>query len=145
MVFVNLDIGTVIWGDLIEALGFTVQIETWSFGVGTAGLAVGCILFIPFALKFGRRPVYIASLSVNLAMAIWSAKMQTRADLWGTNIVSGLAGALSETICQMSIADLFFLHQRGTANGFYVIMVNVGAFLGPVASGYSAESQGWRW
>lgn len=145
MVFVNVDIGTVIWGDLLTDLDFSIQAETWSFGINTAGLAVGCILFIPFALKYGRRPVYIVSLAVDLATAIWQAKMQTEGDLWGTNLVSGLAGAISETIVQMTIADLFFVHQRGTANGMYIVMVNVGAFLAPVAAGYSADSQGWRW
>jgi MFS family permease len=63
IVFVNVDIGTVIWGALIEELGFTVQDLTWSFGFNTAGLAVGCILFIPFALKYGRRIMYVVSYS----------------------------------------------------------------------------------
>ena len=145
MVFVNVDIGTVIWGDQIVDLGFTVQNLTWSFGLNTAGLAIGCVLFIPFALKFGRRLVYLFSISISFATAIWMAKMQTTGDLWGANIVAGLAGSISETICQMTIADIFFVHQRGTANGVYIVMVNVGAFLAPVAAGYSADSQGWRW
>lgn len=145
MVFVNLDIGTVIWGNLIVDLGFSYKIETYAFGVNTAGLAVGCILLVPLALKFGRRPIYLVSLAVDLATAIWQAKMQTPGDLWGSNMLSGIAGAISETIAQMTIADLFFVHQRGSANGFYIVMVNVGAFLAPVAAGYSADSQGWRW
>lgn len=89
--------------------------------------------------------MYIISAAVDLATAIWQAKMQNVGDLFGSNIISGLAGAISETICQMTIADIFFVHQRGTANGIFIIMVNIGAFLGPVAAGYSAESQGWRW
>lgn len=145
MVFVILDIGTVVWGDQIVELGFSVQQLTWSFGVNTAGLAVGCVLFIPFALKFGRRVVYLFSIAVSLACAIWLAKLRTTGDLWGANLVAGLAGSISETICQMSIADIFFVHQRGTANGIYIVMVNMGAFLAPVAAGYSADSQGWRW
>ena len=145
MVFVNLDIGTVIWGDTSRELGYTIQENTWGFGINCLGLAFGCILFIPFALKYGRRPVYIISTAVDMATAIWQAKMVTTGDLFGANILSGLAGAISETICQMTIADMFFVHQRGTANGVYVTTVNAGAFLGPVAAGYSAGSQGWRW
>ena len=71
--------------------------------------------------------------------------MQTEGDLWGTNLLSGLAGAIAETIAQMSIADMFFVHQRGTANGIYIVMVNIGAFLAVVPAGFSAASQGWRW
>lgn len=82
MVFVNVDIGTVIWGATIVDLGYTVQDLTWSFGFNTAGLAIGCVLFIPFALKFGRRVVYLFSTSVSMATAIWMAKMYTTGDLW---------------------------------------------------------------
>lgn len=44
--------------------------------------------------------------------------------------------------CQ--IADMFFLHQRGTANAFYLTAVMIGSFLTPMAAGVQAESQGWR-
>lgn len=71
--------------------------------------------------------------------------MMTAGDLLGTNLVAGLAGSIAETICQMTIADIFFVHQRGTANGVYLLMVNMGAFLAPVAAGYAADSMGWRW
>jgi MFS family permease len=30
-------------------------------------------------------------------------------------------------------------------NGWYLVFTTTGAFLGPVASGYIADSQGWRW
>lgn len=118
---------------------------TGSFGLCCAGLAIGCVIFIPFALKFGRRPVYLFSITAGVLAAIWSAKMMTVGDLMGTNIVAGLAGSIAETICQMTIADIFFVHQRGTANGVYLLMVNMGAFLAPVAAGYAADSMGWRW
>lgn len=145
MVFVAVDIGTVIYGQLNEDLGISFEVCNISFGVNTAGLAVGCILFIPFALKFGRRPVYLMSIAVSLATCIWQGKMQTSGDLLGSNLVAGLAGATAETICQMSIADMFFVHQRGAANAVYLFMVNIGAFLSLIPAGYVAASQGWRW
>lgn len=42
------------------------------------------------------------------------------------------------------IADMFFLHQRGTANATYLTAVMVGSFLTPMAAGVQAEAQGWR-
>lgn len=30
-------------------------------------------------------------------------------------------------------------------NGWYLLLTSIGAFLGPVASGYVADGQGWRW
>lgn len=145
IVFALLDINTVIYGDLNADLGFSYTALNQSFASNTAGLALGCVIFIPFALKFGRRPIYLVSIVISLATAIWQARMETVGDLYGANIVAGLAGSISETVVAMTNADLFFVHQRGTITGIYLIMVNAGAFLAPVAAGYSAVSQGWRW
>lgn len=145
MVFVLLDIITTIYGPLMTKLGFDMMTLNSSFGADTAGLAVGCIFLVPFALKYGRRPVYLFSTSVSFAMAIWFARMETASDLYGANIVAGLAGSISEAICQMTIADLFFVHQRATANGIFLIMQSTGAYFGPVVAGYVAASEGWRW
>lgn len=145
MVFVNLDIGTVIWADINEDLGISFELASIGFGVNTAGLAVGCVLFIPLAMKFGRRPIYLVSIAVSLGSTIWQAKMMTAGDLLGANVVSGLAGAISETIIEMTIADMLFLHQRGGANAIFLFVTLIGVFVGPVAAGYSAASQGWRW
>lgn len=145
MVFVLVDISTVIYGPLMVEFGFDIEVLNDGFGANTAGLAVGCVLFIPFALKFGRRPVYLASFALSIAVAIWQAKLRTAGDVYGANAVSGLGGSIAETICQMTISDLFYVHQRATANGIYLATVTTGAFLGPVAAGYIADSQGWRW
>lgn len=145
MVFVLVDIATVIYGPLMVEFGFGIEVLNTGFGANTAGLAVGCVLFIPFALKFGRRPVYLVSFALSLAVAIWQAKLRTAGDVYGANAVSGLGGSIAETICQMTISDLFYVHQRATANGIYLGTVTTGAFLGPVAAGYIADSQGWRW
>jgi MFS family permease len=89
--------------------------------------------------------VYIVSTIVQIVATVWQAKMQTTGDLMGTNILSGVAGAISESIVQMTISDLFFVHQRATMNAIYLLMVDVGSFLAPVAAGYAANTQGWRW
>lgn len=145
LVFTNVDITPVVWGSINEDLGISFTSLTVGYGVNTAGLAVGCILFIPFALKFGRRPIYMFSIAVSLASAIWQAEIIATGDLMGSNLLSGLAGSISETICQLTVADMFFVHQRATANGAYLLMLGIGVFLSPVAAGYSAASQGWRW
>ncbi|KAH7147086.1 major facilitator superfamily domain-containing protein [Dactylonectria estremocensis] len=123
----------------------TVEELNQSFAVSTAGLAIGGIIFIPFAFKFGRRPVYLLSIVIMVVTSIRQARMRTLGDLYGFNIVSGLAGSITETICALTIADLFFVHQRGSRTNILTIMICTGTYLAPVAAGYSAASQGWRW
>ncbi|KAJ5807739.1 Major facilitator superfamily domain general substrate transporter [Penicillium riverlandense] len=143
--FVQLDIGFTAWGLMERDLGFTFDNLSMGAGINYAGLAVGCIFFIPLVHKYGRRPIYLISVALQLASCIWQAKVYTFGDLIGSNLISGLGGAISEIIAQITIADMFFVHQHATMNGWYVIFQSTGAFLGPVVSGYITVSQGWRW
>lgn len=143
--FVQLDIGYTAWGPMIEELNTTVFVLNASAAGNYAGLAVGCIFFMPFVHKYGRRPLYIFSAAVQLAGSIWQAKVRNNGDIIGANILTGLGGAICETVVQITIADVFFVNQHATMNGWYLLFTNIGAFLGPVASGYVADAQGWRW
>lgn len=143
--FVQLDIGFTAWGPLQDELGLTLDVLNAGSAVNYGGLAVGCFFFIPLAHKYGRRPLYIFSCALQFASCIWQAKITSVGGFIGSNLISGLGGAISEIIVQITIADMFFVHQHATMNGWFVIFQSTGAFLGPVASGYVVNSQGWRW
>ncbi len=143
--FVLLDIAPVAYGGLVEDLGLTYQLSTIATALNFAGLAVGCIIFIPFTYRYGRRPIYLISVAIQLASAIFSAVIQTNGQLLGSSFLQGLGGAISETIVQITIVDLFFVHQYATTNGLFLFTQGTGAYLGPVAAGYVVVSQGWRW
>ncbi|KAI8713849.1 hypothetical protein NCS52_01230700 [Fusarium sp. LHS14.1] len=49
------------WGPMQKELGFSDEALTASYAIGCACLAVGAVLLVPFALKFGRRPFYLFS------------------------------------------------------------------------------------
>ncbi|KAI1028340.1 hypothetical protein LB503_002134 [Fusarium chuoi] len=82
--------------------------------------------------------------SIIFAMAIWSARMKTLTELYISQLIFGLASATNESIVEMTIADLYFVHQRGSANGLYMVMVMIGSFLSPVIAGYMAANGNWR-
>ncbi|KAF4555035.1 Hypothetical protein D9617_3g021040 [Elsinoe fawcettii] len=144
LIFAATVIQGVFWRPISEDLDVTFEQLTNSYAVNLVGLATGCIFFIPFAVRYGRRTIYLISNFLLLATVIWSARMKTLADLYATNLIMGLGGAVNETIVQMTIADLFFVHQRGTANGLYLITVIIGNFLSPIGAGYMVSSYGWR-
>lgn len=145
MTFVQLDIGFTAWEQYQTELGFSIDLLNASAAVNYAGLAIGCIFFIPLVNKYGRRPLYLFSTALQLRSCVWFAVTQTKGDLIGSNLISGLGGAISETIVQITIADLFFVHNHAAMNGWYLLSTFIGAYLGPVASGYIVNSQGWRW
>ncbi|KAF7555400.1 hypothetical protein G7Z17_g2250 [Cylindrodendrum hubeiense] len=143
--FVFLDIPTVAYSQYIEEFGWGYATLNNAAASSFVGLSVGCIGFIPLVHRYGRRPIYLLSLALQLAGGIWSAKLNSSAELIVCALLSGIGGAISETIVQVTIADLFFVHQRGTMNGFFLCMQFTGAFLGPVAAGYVVVAMGWRW
>jgi MFS family permease len=145
LVFAFIDVVTPTWGPMNEQLGFSWEMLNDSYAIGCGTLAIGAFLLIPFALKYGRRPIYILSTIVQFGIAIWSAKQQTVADLLLVNALSCGVGALSEVIVQMTIADVFFVHQRGLMNAIYIWTSSIGGTLAPVAAGYITDNQGWRW
>lgn len=106
---------------------------------------MGCIFFVPLGMKFGRRTVYIVTSMLMTASAIWQGKANTIGDFIGSNVIAGLAGAVNEALFQVTVTDLFFVHQRASVNGLYLAAVCLGNYMGPVAAGYVALSQGWRW
>jgi MFS family permease len=73
----------------------------------------GNFFWTPFTNKFGRRPVYIASYTIYLATAIWLIFEHSYAGFLAGRIIMGFGAGAAETIAPVSIADVFFLHERG--------------------------------
>lgn len=159
-------ISTVVWSQMNDELGFAYTDLNYSYATSAAALSVGCIFFTPLAMRFGKRPVYLLTSAILVAGEVWSARMMTITDLYITNIIMGLAGSVWETLFQMTVhllptfpfissitplthksqvSDMYFVHQRGSLNGIFIVGSVIGSYLAPVATGYIAESQDWRW
>jgi MFS family permease len=138
-------VATPLWVNINIDTGVSLTDLNNAYATSSGALSVGCIFFVPLALKFGRRPVYIVTAFIMTASAIWQGRAQTTGDFIGSNLLAGLAGAVNEALFQVTVSDLFFVHQRASANGLYLASVSIGNYLGPVAAGYVAVSQGWRW
>ncbi|KAF2010110.1 MFS general substrate transporter [Aaosphaeria arxii CBS 175.79] len=145
IVFALIDAATPTWDPMHEELGYSYDDLNNSYAAGCAGLALGAVALIPFAHKYGRRPIYLFSCAIQFGVCIWSARQKTVADLILVNIFSCFLGALAETIVQMTIADMIFVNQRALMNSLYFWSTRIGASLTPLAAGYVTVDQGWRW
>jgi MFS family permease len=93
-----------LWQDFNTELGISYADLNNTYASNMAALSVGCIIFIPIALRIGRRPVYIVTTLIMLASAIWQAKMVTLGDMIGTNVIMGIAGAVNEALFQVTVS-----------------------------------------
>jgi predicted MFS family arabinose efflux permease len=104
MVYGLLTVSVPLWQDINAELGFSYEQLNNSYGVSAATLSFGCVMFTPFALRYGRRPVYIITSLLMFVTNIWAAEMKTLGDLMGTNVVLGLAGSVNEALYQMTVS-----------------------------------------
>lgn len=145
MAFAQINATTPTWGPMEDELGFSATLMNNTYAIGCGTLALGSFMLIPFALKYGLRPIYILSSAAQMGIMIWAARTYTGGDWWGVNALQCWVGSLAETMVQMTVADVFFVHQRGLMNSIYIWASNFGSSLAPVAAGFVTTSQGWRW
>jgi MFS family permease len=73
----------------------------------------GNLIWMPLVNKYGRRPVYLISYTIYLACAIWAACTHSYGSFLAARILMGFGSGAAETMAPLSIADVFFLHERG--------------------------------
>lgn len=101
----SLAINPVVWQDYNKLYGISYAQLNYTFAAQCIGMAVGCIFFIPFALKYGRKPVYLVSTFVVLLTAVWQACLRDLPNMIAANLVSGLFGAVGDTLVQMTVCN----------------------------------------
>jgi MFS family permease len=96
-------------------------------------------------VELGRRFIYNASLATVLLSQIWMGVSKNVGDFYGAHILLGFGAAPFEALVAISIADVWFAHERGSKLGTYVFGLAFGSFIGPLCAGFMAVNQGWRW
>ncbi|BGP44243.1 hypothetical protein JCM10450v2_000054 [Rhodotorula kratochvilovae] len=102
----------------------------------------GGLFIMPLALRFGHRPIYFFTLLVIFAMSLWTTWVETPGEWIASRIIYGTFGSPCESMNEVSIAMIYFGHERGFYLGFYSIALYAGAFLAPVCSGYLFDAGG---
>lgn len=92
------------WQNFNEELGMSYDTLNNGYAANMAGLATGCIIFIPIALRIGRRPVYLFTSLIMFAAGAWQAETYTVGDMTGMNAIAGIAGAVNEALFQVTVS-----------------------------------------
>ncbi|CUM65861.1 uncharacterized protein PRCAT00003510001 [Priceomyces carsonii] len=108
-------------------------------------LGIGCMIFLPLSLQFGKRPVYLFSLLACCLISIWQPYATTSGTWIGSKILQGFVAAAVEALPEVSISDVFFEHERATWMGVYAISVFGSNYLAPLVAGFIETGMGWKW
>lgn len=114
-------------------------------GLYMMGMGIGCVIFSPTAILYGKRPVYLLSAVLFIVASIWCAAAPDYANLAVARIFQGIAVSPVECLPSATIAEIFFLHERAFRLGVYTLLLLGGKNLVPLVSAAIIQSLGWRW
>ncbi|KAF8857618.1 MFS general substrate transporter [Acephala macrosclerotiorum] len=105
----------------------------------------GNLIWMPLVNKYGRRPIYLTSYTLYLICAIWASRTYTYGSFLAARILIGFAAGAAETMAPLSIADVFFLHERGTVMAMYAAALVSGVSGGIIIAGLITIDHNWRY
>lgn len=133
------------WTTVSEDIG--VDMDNMNGGSALNWLLLGFfnVIWIPTAMKIGRRPVFIATTVIALCAMVWLGKCNGTASWYLALTLNGFGVAGYEAMIQLTIFDTFFVHERGRSLAVYLFFQQIGGVIGLVSGGALADTIGWRW
>jgi len=123
----------------------TVPQVALTTGLYMMGLGIGSVLLSPTAILFGKRPVYLVAAACFIISAVWCALSPNFASLVVARIFMGIAVSSVECLPSATIAEIYFLHEKGYRLGIYTLLLLGGKNLVPLVSAAIIQGLNWRW
>ncbi|VDB86995.1 unnamed protein product [Peniophora sp. CBMAI 1063] len=131
---------------IAEKFGVTLEVANLLTSLFLLGYVAGPILWGPGSEVFGRRPVFIVTMTCYTLFILGQALARNTATLLITRFFSGFFACAPLTNAAGLIADIWDPILRGPATSIFVMMVFLGPVLGPVVGGFIAQETGdFRW
>lgn len=106
-----------------------------TIAIGTS--ALGPLMFTPFANVYGRRSAYLLSILIGFASAVGSASAKSFGTLILARALNGFGPSAALGLGAGTVVDLFYMHERGKAMGFFTLTMTQGAHFAPIVNIFS--------
>ncbi len=108
-------------------------------------LGLGNLLWLPLAQQYGKRPIYLICLWCSTLLSIWTPLVKNGPQWIAQKILQGFFSSPVESLPAISIADMFFEHERGTYVGIYACALFSSNYIAPMIAGFVNDAMGWKW
>ena len=104
-----------------------------------AAISGGSLICNTLAVKFGKRPIYLLTSIGLFATNFWAAEAKSFGSLVAARTLGGFCMAPMEALVPASIADIWFVHERGYRTAIFNLGVlggiNLASPIGTFPSG----------
>ena len=104
------------------AAEFNVSLPVFIQGVQgglIVAIAFGSLICNSLAVKFGKRPIYLITTLGLMVTCFWAAAAKSFASLVAARVVQGFCMGPLEALVPASIADVWYVHERGYRSSIF--------------------------
>ncbi|PVH81274.1 multidrug resistance protein [Cadophora sp. DSE1049] len=136
---------TLTYTQITEEFRCSQEVAILGLSMFVIGLAIGPMVLSPLSEFYGRRYIYIISVSFFLIWLIPCAVSQNIQTLIIARFLGGVSGSAFLSVSGGTVADLFQPSEIQAPMMLYTITPFVGPVLGPLIGGFINEFTTWRW
>ncbi|KAK9238762.1 major facilitator superfamily domain-containing protein, partial [Lipomyces kononenkoae] len=121
------------------------EVATLGLTSFVCGLGLGPLFLAPLSEFYGRRPIYIGSMTFFLIWLIPSAVARNIQTMIIARFFNGVAGSAFLSVAGGTVRDLFARHELQAPMMVYSASPFLGPALGPLVGGFINSFADWRW
>ncbi|KAI2776024.1 MFS general substrate transporter [Daldinia loculata] len=141
------------WGPMISPgytqmatqFGMSYNRLNGDLGYGVLVIGLSCFFTNSMAVVWGRRPVFLLGNLLLFISSIGGYYAHTFGSLLGFRLIGCIGMSPFEVLVTTTIADIYFVHQRGIRLAAWGLCLSIGVGGGTIISGYIIEDLGWNW
>ena len=107
------------------------------------GQAIGGVCFPPYSESFGRKTLYLTSMSLFVIFSIPIGTAHTLAAVFVGRFMTGLLSATPSIVVAGTLEDMFGADTRLWLVSVWLVVANLSLVVGPIFASYVASSIGW--